>query len=403
MKVLFFLDELIIGGTLVNAIELAATLRNHHGCEVAIFAAPGPMIRLAEEKGVRYIEAPFPGRHPSPTRVRALHDVVQRECPDVVNAWEPMTCFDAYALNVLTRVPIVFTIMMMNITKHLPTWPTITFGTPELTDQARGMGYRNVRLVLPPVDVHFNAPGSVDPTDFIQRHRITASDITLVTVSRLVHNLKGDSLIRTIDAVHQLGHVMPIRFLIVGDGAARAELEQRAARVNEDLGRDAIVFVGALLDPRPAYAAADIVVGMGGSALRAMAFRKPTIVVGENGFSKPFTPKTQEDIYYRGLYGIGNGDPGNTQLVENIRAFAELRHRATWLGEFSRQFVVRHFSLETISANLLAACRDAANERQPSHARVLDGIRTTALYMRYRRFRWRYQPTAPVSVVDANK
>ena len=45
MKALFFLDEFIIGGTLVNAIEIAATLRDKHDYDVVLYAAPGPMVK----------------------------------------------------------------------------------------------------------------------------------------------------------------------------------------------------------------------------------------------------------------------------------------------------------------------------------------------------------------------
>jgi len=43
MKALFFLDEFIIGSALVNAIEIAATLRDLHGYDIVLFAAPGPV------------------------------------------------------------------------------------------------------------------------------------------------------------------------------------------------------------------------------------------------------------------------------------------------------------------------------------------------------------------------
>ena len=400
MKLLFILDELVIGGSLVNAIELAASLRTSYGCDVAIFAAPGPMVRLTEAKGVRFIPAPVPGGHPSPTRVRALCEVIRHERPDVIHAWDPMACFDAYVAQFFTPTPIVFTIMKMEVANHLPAWPPITFGTPKLAEEAEEMGHRRVHLLLPPVDVNVNAPGTVDPAPFMRQYGITPDSITLLTVSRLVHSLKSESLFRTIDAVHQLGRVLPLRFLIVGDGAARTELEQRAEEVNNDLGRDAIVFAGALFDPRPAYAAADIVVGMGTSALRGMAFCKPTIVVGEKGFSTPFTPETESAIYHRGFYGIGDGDPNNSRLCAHIRCFAEHREIFSSLGQFSRQFVVQHFSLDAIAGQVLTVYREAAEERQPLFARILDIGRTAAVYVRCRKFRWHYQSPGSTPIVD---
>ena len=91
-------------------------------------------------------------------------------------------------------------------------------------------------------------------------------------------------------AIRSLGRDLPLRFHIVGDGAARPRLAQLAEETNAEIGRQAVVLTGMLLDPRPAYAAADIVVGMGGSSLRGIAFGKPVIIVGEKGFSAPFTP-----------------------------------------------------------------------------------------------------------------
>ena len=48
----------------------------------------------------------------------------------------------------------------------------------------------------------------------------------------------------------------------------------RHCRAMGAAGRTVISFAGMLVDPRAAYSAADIVVGMGSSALRAMAFAK---------------------------------------------------------------------------------------------------------------------------------
>src|SRR5215471_21429632 len=117
MKALFVLDELVIGGTLVNAIEIAAALRDLHGYDVVLHAAPGPMVNVAEERGVRVILAPLPPLgHPSPKRVRALHELVTLERPDVIWAWDPMPCLDAYcAAHLLKHIPLVMTMMTMDI------------------------------------------------------------------------------------------------------------------------------------------------------------------------------------------------------------------------------------------------------------------------------------------------
>ena len=247
--------------------------------------------------------------------------------------------------------------------------------TPALVDQARALGRAPVGLLLPPVDVHLNAPGSVDSRLFRDRYGLQPTDITIVTVSRLVAWLKAESIQHTIEAVGVLGKKEPVRFIVVGDGDARPALERLASRVNACLGREAVIFTGALLDPRPAYAAADIVVGMGGSSLRGMAFSKPVIVVGEGGFAAPFDEETAPWFYHNGMYGCAR----SASLVEHLRpliAEPQLRLR---LGEFGRDFVSTQFSLESVGRTLSAFSELAVAYAPRIHTSVADALRTMAV------------------------
>ncbi|MBK8185465.1 MAG: glycosyltransferase [Candidatus Competibacteraceae bacterium] len=88
MKILVYAHRLEVGGTQVNAIELATALRDLHGLEVVMFAQPGPMVRLIEEKGLCFLPAPDARFHPSLARMRALSDAVRREKPDLIHAWD---------------------------------------------------------------------------------------------------------------------------------------------------------------------------------------------------------------------------------------------------------------------------------------------------------------------------
>ncbi|MEA3274492.1 MAG: glycosyltransferase family 4 protein [Pseudomonadota bacterium] len=387
MKIFVYAHRLEIGGTQLNAIDLSAALRDLHGHEVVLFATPGPMVKLAEQKGLRYLPAPDAYLHPSPVRMRALREAVRHERPDLVHVWDWWQCLDAYySVHLPMRVPMVVTDMMMDLTRILPKWLPTTFGVPDLVDKARAAGRKNVELILPPIDVHYNAPDSVDPLPFRERYGLSDNSITLVAVSRLSNWMKSESLIRTVDAVRALGRDMPLEFLIVGEGEARPRLERLAEKCNSELGRTAVLFAGALLDPRQAYASADIVVGMGGSALRGMAFGKPVLIVGEQNFSAPFTPGTAESFYRQGMFGRGDGDLGNARLVENISVLAGKPGEFSALGEFSRQFVVHHFSLESVSARLSVFCRAAVAELPGLHVSAADALRTAAIYLRERRF-----------------
>ncbi len=406
MKILVFLHELVVGGTIVNCIELSAALRDLHGHEVVLFATPGPMLKWVRDARLRFVAAPVAACHPSPARMRALREVVQAEKPDLIHVWETWPCLDAYCAAYLAMgIPLLITNMQMSVTRISPKRLVTTYGTPELAELARAAGRPHTEVLVPPVDVRLNAPGAVDATAFAQRFGIEPGDTTLVTVSRLVESLKGESLLRTIDAMRTLGRQTMagrrLRLLIVGDGTARGAVAQRAAETNAELRRDAVVLTGALHDPRPAYAAADIVVGMGGSALRALAFAKPVVVVGEQAFSAAFTTDTAAMFHHTGLYGIGDGDPACTRLVADIAGVAERPRDWAALGATSRQFVVAHFCLDVVAASLSAICtRAAAQPVRGLHA-VPDALRTAAVYLRERRFMWRGVPPLHMDSSDA--
>ncbi len=389
MRILMYADQLVVGGSQTNAIELAAALRDWHGFDVALIATPGPMVELVREKGLRYLPAPVPSFLPSPARMRSLNDAIESEKPDLVHAWDWWECLDAYYLtHLVKRIPMIVSDMTMNVTRILPRRLPTTFGTPELVDQARALGRRCVELLVPPVDVHSNSPRAVDAGEFRQRFAVSEREITLVTVSRLVEQLKGESLFRTVAAVKELGRDLPLRFLIAGEGSAKPKLEHAAADANAHLGREAVTLTGRLLDPRPAYAAADAVVGMGGSALRGMAFAKPVVVVGEQGFAMPFNEETAERFYYTGFYGRGDAQPGNEHLVRAIQGLAGPENRFPEIGAFSRDFVTSRFSLQAVAAKFADFCRRAVTEKESLLMGTLDGLRTAAVYVRERRYRW---------------
>jgi glycosyltransferase involved in cell wall biosynthesis len=300
------------------------------------------------------------------------------------------------------RVPMVASDMMMDFTRVLPKSLPTTFGTPELVQRAKATGRSQVELLLPPVDVYRDAPGTVDAKAFRREYGISDEEIAIVTIGRLDINMKSESIYRTISAVRDLGRRIPLRYVVVGDGTARTEFQRRVHDANAELGREVVTWTGALLDPRPAYAAADIVIGMGGSALRAMAFEKPVIIAGEQGFSALFTPEAAKVFYYRGMYGSGDArtDSGSAVLASQIRELAENAEQRAQLGQFGRDFVVRDFSLEVVSTQLAAFCRQAVAQRPAIAVSAIDGIRTTAVYLRERKFRWHWQPEVAVRPSD---
>jgi glycosyltransferase involved in cell wall biosynthesis len=230
----------------------------------------------------------------------------------------------------------------MEVPTLVPNSVPLVLGTEELAEQARRTR-TNVSVVLPPIDVDADHPG-IDGGDFRRGLGVDDDEILVVTVSRLSIR-KLDALVDAIDAVGLLAAHRRVRLIVVGDGEARSQLEARAAKLNERLGRQVVVLAGSTMDPRPAYAAADVVLGMGGSALRALAIGKPVVVQGKGGFSRPFGPESLDTFLWQGFWGVGTGERGGEQLAEHLQPLVTDREFRKGLGEYGRGIVVERFSI----------------------------------------------------------
>jgi hypothetical protein len=137
-----------------------------------------------------------------------------------------------------------------------------------------------------------------------------------------------------------------------------------------------VVLTGELFDPRPAYAAADIVLGMGGSALRALAFGQPLVVQGEKGFWELLTPDSVELFLQQGWYGVGEGTGGFERLSAILRALVADPARRAELGAYGRELAVERFSLQRAATVQESVYRTAHEQRASTARTAADGLRS---------------------------
>ena len=249
------------------------------------------------------------------------------------------------------------------------------------------------------MDTDGDHPG-IDPTAFKAGFGLDDRP-TVVVVSRLAVDLKLEGLERAIAAVAVLAAERPVRLVIAGDGEARERLEALAARVDAERP-GTVVLTGQLMDPRPAYAAADVVLGMGGSILRALAFAKPAIVLGEDGFSEILDAGTAERFLWHGFYGLGDGDRSADRLAGQLRALLDDRERRSALGAFSREFVVERFSLSTLSRSLEGIYTSALDLRVRRLETLVDGAVAAVGVTRYKLARRRARRAGGLALDDFN-
>jgi glycosyltransferase involved in cell wall biosynthesis len=379
MKILLNIHHLRIGGSQLVAVRLAAALKER-GHESVIYGPPGPLAELAASRGLRVIpQKPPNGRRPSRRAALALRDLSLEEGVDIVHASGHSVCMEAFfGPYLLDGTPLVCSIRGAEaVPRPYPKSIPLILAHQYVVEAAVRSGFEKVYLIRPPVDTETEHPG-VDASDFLARHHLDNHRSNVVIVSRMAEKAKLEGLVRSIDAVEGVAQDLPVRLIVVGDGIAYDRVARRAERVNRRLGRQVVILTGQMLDPAPAYAAADVVLGMQGSILRGMAFQKPAIVLGEQGFSEIVTPESIDPFLRKAFYGIGDGDPSPRRLTDQLRtllADGSLRDR---LGRFSRRVVCEQVSLRAATDTLETIYGSAREKRPTSAGRFAEGIRLAA-------------------------
>ncbi len=408
MRIIVYPHAMEIGGSQLNAIQLAGAVRDR-GHEVIVVAEPGPLVDMVTDLGLEHVPIPERRRRPSAGVASLLTRLVRDRAIDIVHGYEWPPAVEAfYGPRMRLGTPVIATILSSSIVPFFPKPIPLLVGTEQLQYAARDAGHPRVNLMEPPVDTDRDAPGACGAgaaSDFRARY---APDPTLplaVMVCRLVPDLKRESLLTACAAVEQLALAgTPVRLAIVGDGPIREELAARAALANQRAGRELVVLTGQLADPRPAYDAADVVLGMGGSALRALAFGKPLVVVGERGFSELLTARTAPVFLSDGWYGLGPGSYGEgvTGMSGALAAVCRDAALRDQLGAFGRDLVVTRFSLR-MAAEVQDDEYSQAVDNVTGRGALLRAATTSAVgVLRYkvkrRISRWR----GTVAVDDAN-
>lgn len=380
LRILVYPHDLAIGGSQINAIDLAAGAQAA-GHEVIVYGVPGPLTDYIAERGLRFLPASATKYRPAPSRIIELARITRRERIDLIHAYEWPPCLDAYyGASLFCGVPVLCTVLSMSVSGQVPSSMPLIMGTEDLGRQARARQTGPIWVIEPPIDVDRDNP-TLDGRPFRAAHAVVDEDFLVVSVSRHALDLKLDSLVRAVDAVEMIGGRHRVVLALVGDGPAHAALKERAESVNHRLGRRAIVLCGQQLDPRGAYAAADLVVAMGSSALRTLAIGRPLIVQGERAFSEVFEPATLTMFLNQGFYGLADDAPDASRLAAQIERLVLDANLRLSLADYGRQVVVERFSLERALALQLEIYREVIAMRLEKHAgeALMSGLRALAV------------------------
>lgn len=366
-RVLVHLNSAALGGTQLNALDLATAVREHGWESVLVVfrgeIPEGPSILpLIEESGLPLKVLPRHGMvwQAAPAMARLARDVRA----SVVHSYGSLASRPAYwGACALGRAALVQTVYEMQMAAGEKEHTPMVVGTGYLVDDLRGRP-GPVTLISPPVDVDENRPDAAGAAAFRVAYGLRDDDVLLVTVTRLDRQMKARSVELAMETLMEAG-LDRVTLVVVGGGDAEQELTARAESVNRATGRRAVVMTGPATDPRGAYAAADIVLGMGGSAARGLAFSKPLVVTGENGWFKLFEPTSAATLFRYSFWSSERRVDAAGELAGILRPLVDDDERRRELGAWGRDFAVASFSLAAMAARLAGLYDSAVAEYGP--------------------------------------
>lgn len=233
--------------------------------------------------------------------------------------------------------------------------------TPSAREYLRTIGVKS-RVVVQPTGIEYEAFSSVESSEVedLRRDLGLGKEPVLVSVSRLS---KEKNIHFMLDAVAALARRVdaPFRFLLVGEGDDREELEHRA----EALGlRDVVLMPGAVpADRMPVYYQlgdvflfASTTETQGMVLLEAMAAGLPVVAVRSSGI---------DDLVQNGENGFKTAEDRDewSARVQELIGDHDLRERLSRNARsFARGYDVEHFAREILAfyAEALAREREGA-------------------------------------------
>jgi glycosyltransferase involved in cell wall biosynthesis len=363
--VLVQVNNLSLGGTQINAVDLAAAVKEHGfdslliGPRDTLLEGPS-LFDIARERGVALEAYDRPA-----TTMAGARDLTRwsRSCSadlvHVYGSWNTRNAF--WGPSRFARRPLVITVYEMAVSHEVPISPPLIVGTGYLMDDLRDR-FGHTSLISPPVDLARDDASTVDTSEFLSSIGLAgSSEKRIVTVTRLDEEMKSLSVETAISAMTQT-RAKDLVLIIVGTGDAESRLRELGSIANHTLGRRAIIFAGPMGDPRPAYASAHVALGMGGSAARALAFGRPLIVQGENGWSRIFAPETSAELFRNSFWSAESSPTAAKDLAEDIDSLIADQGMRERLSHFGVRFSADNFGLAGMAERLASVYDYALRE-----------------------------------------
>ena len=361
-KILMVTMGLDIGGAETHIVELSKQLKSM-GYDVAVVSNGGVYVPEIEQAGIRHYQAPLHRRSVGCMRrsLKILKQVIRQEQPDVVHAHARIPGFLCGLLHRRMKFPFVTTAHWVFQTsgalRYLTNWGQRTIA---VSDDIKAYLIREYGIPGEHISITINGIDTDKFSPDVSGERVMAEfgldpEKPIVSyVSRMDEDraLVARQLIEIAPALER--RVPGVQLLIAGGGNVFDELNEKAAQVNEQLGRKTIVMAGARTDINEIVAAGDMFVGVSRAALEAMAAAKPVIVAGNEGYQGLFGPDKLEEARLGNFCCRGLELSSPERLLEDVAEVLNMpQERRDGLGAYGRRVIFDYYSVRRMAQDCL--------------------------------------------------
>ncbi len=358
LKVLLSLMQLEIGGAETHVVELAKELKRK-GIEPIVTSNGGAYEKELCDAGIKHYCVPLQNKNPKNMlrSVRLLRHIIKDEEIDIVHSHARIPSFILGKLHKRMRFPFVTTAHWVFTTrwglKYITDWGEKSVAVSEdiktyLMDNY-GVPSGDIEVTINGIDTDKFSPDT-DKTEIMRELGIKACDTVIVYVSRLdeSRSLVAKQLINIVPKIDKLCDNLKV--VIVGDGDDFANVRAMTARVNDELGRSAIVLTGARTDINKLVAPADLFIGVSRAALEAMAGEKPVIIAGNEGYIGLFDESKLQVGIDTNFCCRGCIESSEDVLYKDVEKFFSLTDdKKHTLARYGRELIKREYSVSRMA------------------------------------------------------
>ena len=354
MKVLYVVFKALLGGHVLSANTIAKEMMDSG--VIPMFAGAEGVMTDEIRKKIPFTVVDIPVFHGSRqtyftwksfSAVSNLRRIIKSQKIELIHAFDARSYFHAYLAGLLEGVPVLCTLCGgIDPYYNLPSAPVIiVFSEEQKQKMVKEFGWspENVEVVRTRLDLKQITSNDQLLTD---DEAISFGLDPVLPKVMMISSFDGTkirSIHKVLDSVETLFEKNK-KFQMVmigGKGALHEEAMLRGSKICQHFGAKRIVFTGPVIGAYKLLQRADIVLGVGRSAFEGMAYGRPTLIIGENGFAGAVCPEDVEAIAWYNFSGRNQyQDVSSNVLVEQIDALLSDEKRRLQLGKFAQKYVL---------------------------------------------------------------